>query len=400
MSWNRVKLGDIAKFLSGGTPSKQRPEYWGGNIPWVSAKDLKGTRIFDSQLYVTEDGVMNGTKMVPENTILFVVRGMSLAKEFRISLTKVPVAFNQDLKALFLKDDIDPYFVFYALYAKREHIKQLAGDASHGTKKLPTEVIECIDLKLPDYITQIKVGQIASQYDDLIENNRRRIQLLEESARLLYKEWFVRLRFPGHEHVAIVDGIPEGWEQKTVGELSSFLSRGITPKYDDEAPGIVINQKCIRNRLLNLQLARHQKKEVPKNKLVRFGDILINSTGTGTLGRVSQVFESLENCTVDSHVTIIRPEKSEHIFYLGLLLASMEAQIAEMGRGATNQTELSKASISEILALVPPKSLVLELSSFATKNFQQITTLVSQSEKLKQARDLLLPRLMNGEIAV
>ena len=112
--------------------------------------------------------------------------------------------------------------------------------------------------------------------------------MLEQSARLLYKEWFVRLRFPGHEHVKIKDGVPEGWTQKTINELSSYLNRGITPKYDDDSAGIVINQKCVRERLVNLDLARRQAKEVPKEKLVKFGDVLVNSTGEGTLGRVAQ----------------------------------------------------------------------------------------------------------------
>ena len=135
----------------------------------------------------------------------------------------------------------------------------------------------------PELRTQKRIADILSAYDDLIENNRRRIQLLEQSARLLYKEWFIRLRFPGHEHVKIKDGVPEGWTQKTINELISYLNRGITPKYDDDSTGIVINQKCVRERLINLDLARRQAKEVPKEKLVIFGDVLVNSTGEGTL---------------------------------------------------------------------------------------------------------------------
>lgn len=189
-------------------------EYWGGNIPWVSAKDLKGSRINDSILHLTEEGALNGTKLVSENTILCVVRGMSLANEFRISLSNVPVTFNQDLKAICTHKGVDPIFLFYTLFVRRDHIKRLAGEASHGTKKLPTEVLKSVEVKLPDLSVQKQIASIASSYDDLIENNRRRIQLLEQSTRLLYKEWFVRLRFPGHEHTRIIDGVPEGWERR------------------------------------------------------------------------------------------------------------------------------------------------------------------------------------------
>jgi type I restriction enzyme S subunit len=229
MGWPTVRLGDIADFLSGGTPSMKKPEYWGGNIPWVSAKDLKGSRINDSILHLTEEGALNGTKLVPENTVLCVVRGMSLANEFRISLSNVPVTFNQDLKAICPHKGVNPIFLFYTLFARREHIKRLAGEASHGTKKLPTEVLQSVEIRLPDPSVQQKIASFASAYDDLIENNRRRIQLLEQSARLLYKEWFVRLRFPGHEHVKIKNGVPEGWERKPLSAICSEIRDAVRP---------------------------------------------------------------------------------------------------------------------------------------------------------------------------
>jgi type I restriction enzyme, S subunit len=400
MNWQTVRLGDIADFLSGGTPSMKKLEYWGGNIPWVSAKDLKGSRINDSILHLTEEGALNGTKLVPENTILCVVRGMSLANEFRISISNVPTTFNQDLKAICPYKGVDPIFLFYTLFARRDHIKQLAGEASHGTKKLPTEVLQSVEIKLPDLSAQQQIASIASSYDDLIENNRRRIQLLEQSARLLYKEWFVHLRFPGHEHVKIKNGVPEGWEEKAVADLCSYLNRGITPKYNDSAVGVVVNQKCIRDRLINLELARRQSKEVPQKKLLRFGDVLVNSTGEGTLGRIAQVTFDVDNCTVDSHITIVRPADDVPVYYFGLFLTGLESFLSTMGRGATNQTELARSTIGEIRILLPPAALSEKFEDIVSPAYQLINRTVLQNKKLAEARDLLLPRLMNGEIEV
>ena len=119
-------------------------------------------------------------------------------------------------------------------------------------------------MTVPTDINQQRyIASILSAYDDLIENNRRRIQLLEQAARLLYKEWFVRLRFPGHEGVKVKDEVPEGWEKTTVGDVSSSISRGITPKYDEEASGIVLNQKCVRYQRVEMSQARRQSKVVP-----------------------------------------------------------------------------------------------------------------------------------------
>ena len=237
-------------------------------------------------------------------------------------------------------------------------------------------------------------------YDDLIGNNRRRMMLLEDAARLLYEEWFVRLRFPGHEHTPLVDGLPEGWSRRTVGNVTSFLRRGIAPYYDDEAEGLVINQKCVRDGRLNLSLARRQSREVSPERLVQLGDVLVNSTGEGTLGRVCQVKISIENCTVDSHVTIVRPGPGVPVHYFGLALMAWEPRFTTMGRGATNQTELSPAAIGETEIVIPSEPLAKEFELLAEPLYCQITNLTAQNQKASTARDLLLPRLMSGQIAV
>src|SRR5206468_3313546 len=100
---------------------------------------------------------------------------------------------------------------------------------------------------------------------------------------------------------------PVGWQRKPLSELTSFLKRGIAPHYDDDAEGLVISQKCIRDRRLTLDLARRQSREFALERQVQVGDVLINSTGEGTLGRIAQVKSPVLNCTVDTHVTIARP---------------------------------------------------------------------------------------------
>ena len=142
--------------------------------------------------------------------------------------------------------------------------------------------------------------------------------MLERAARLLYQEWFVSHRFPGHEHTRLRNGVPQGWERKTLSELTSFLKRGITPHYDDDAEGLVINQKCIRDGRLNVNLARHQSREFGPDRQIQIGDVLVNSTGEGTLGRTAQVKAPAENCTVDTHVTIVRPNPRTAIHYFGM----------------------------------------------------------------------------------
>lgn len=152
--------------------------------------------------------------------------------------------------------------------------------------------------------------------------------------------------------------------------------------------------------MVNLDFARRQSKQVPPSKLVQFGDVLINSTGTGTLGRVAQLMLEIDECTVDSHVTIVRPREDVPVYYFGLHLTGLESYIATLGRGATNQTELSKDVIAALEIVLPSSRPAQMFESIVAPDFRQIRVLSAQIEKLIKARDLLLPKLMNGEVAV
>jgi type I restriction enzyme S subunit len=149
-----------------------------------------------------------------------------------------------------------------------------------------------------------------------------------------------------------------------------------------------------------MNLARHQTREFAPERQVQVGDVLVNSTGEGTLGRIAQVMTPLENCTVDTHVTIVRPKQGIPIHYFGMAVMAWESTFSTMGRGATNQTELSPGQIGDAAIQIPSKALMDEFESFVEPICRQLTNLDAQTQKLRAARDLLLPRLMSGEIAV
>ena len=152
--------------------------------------------------------------------------------------------------------------------------------------------------------------------------------------------------------------------------------------------------------MVNLDFARRQSKQVPPGKIVQFGDVLINSTGAGTLGRVAQLLFEIDECTVDSHVTIVRPKEGVPVYYFGLHLTGLESYVATLGRGATNQTELSKDDIAALEIVLPSSSSAQIFESIVAPSFSQIRVLSEQIERLIKARDLLLPKLMNREMAV
>ncbi len=177
--WGKIPLGECAKFLSGGTPSKAKPEFWEGDIPWVSSGELKAMRIHRTKLNITGEAISAGSRLVPKETILAVVRGMSLAKDFRIGVTARPMAFNQDIKALKGEHNVDTLFLFHAIDSQRNGIRDLAADASHGTKKLDMPVLLAIPILVPPPTIQAVFRQILSKLHDqwdVLDNANVRLQ--------------------------------------------------------------------------------------------------------------------------------------------------------------------------------------------------------------------------------
>ena len=372
-NWIPRPLGQCAKFLSGGTPSKAQAEFWDGDIPWVSSGEMTQDYIYDTELHISEDGASSGSSLIPANTVLAVVRGMSLAKEFRVAITKRKMAFNQDLKAFACFPGIESHFLYYALVARRDHIRELATEASHGTKKLETEVLNAVELLVPPLVIQCRVVNVLTAYDDLIENNRRRMALLEEAARLLYQEWFVRLRFPGYEHTRIVDGVPEGWERKRLGD-HLILNYGKALKAETRVEGAfpVYGSSGI--------VGTHEK---PLTK----GPAII----LGRKGNVGSVYWSSKDFYPIDTVYYINAEISNlYLFYALKHMHFISTDVAVPG--------LNRDLAYSRPLLLPSKSILQQFLETISPIHEQIDKLIEMNEKLKAARDLLLPRLMSGEI--
>jgi type I restriction enzyme S subunit len=381
LGWELRPLGRCAKFLSGGTPSKSRSEFWEGDIPWVSSGEMAEVYIKDTPLHITAQAADQGSKLIPSNTVLAVVRGMSLAKEFRVAITKREVAFNQDLKAFACEPDIDSEFLFYALRARRDHIRDLATEASHGTKKLETEVLARFPILVPRPEVQRKIVELISTYDDLIENNRRRMELLEEGARQLYREWFVRLRFPGREHTCISNGVPRGWEVRKVSELVKRIPPG---KLYSQDTALTVGKVPILDQGRSGVIGFHD--HGPGVDCSTDKPVIVFANHTCYQRIIFYPFSAIQNVLpfVSSN------EVPRNLFWLHFVTVRVV------------KTNAYKGHWPELMAkevLVPPNKLTDLFGRHVKDNLIMVHLLDVQNQKLRAARDLLLPRLMSGEIA-
>ena len=356
------------------------------------------TRIYDATLHITPDAAEVGSRLVPENTILAVVRGMSLAKEFRVSITKREVAFNQDLKALACKPDVDPVFLFYSLFAQRESIRQSATEASHGTKKLETDTLGRVKIPLPQIQIQKRAAEVASVYDDTMENNRRRMGLLEKAARLLYEEWFVRLRFPGHEHTPVKNGLPEGWERKRLDELVEVNRASLPGNHDGEieyvdissvAPGEITETKVLEFR------------DAPSRarRIVQHGDIIWSCVRPNRRSH-AVIWNPPENLIVSTGFAVLTPKAAQTSFiYYASSTDAFVGYLENHAKGAAYPAVVA-GDFERARIVMPPSRLLQAFDETVEPIFSQIHNLHRQNQKLRAARDLLLPRLMSGEIEV
>ncbi|NJL27817.1 MAG: hypothetical protein HC897_07925 [Thermoanaerobaculia bacterium] len=183
-AWKALKLEDCADFLSGGTPSKNRPELWVGTIPWVSAKDMKRLRLREAEDHVATEAIGNGTRLVPAGTILMLVRGMTLHKDLPICITETEMAFNQDVKALVPRPGIEPLFLAYSLLGNKPALLTLVDSASHGTCRINSGALQSFPIAVPPLSEQRAIARILGTLADKIELNRRMNETLEAMARL------------------------------------------------------------------------------------------------------------------------------------------------------------------------------------------------------------------------
>ena len=283
---------------------------------------------------------------------------------------------------------------------KRFVLSRVGGAAQPNAN---AKVLSSFRLPIPEKATQRRIASILSTYDDLIKNNRRRIQLLEESARLLYRECFVRLRFPGHEHVKIIDGVPEGWEKKKIAEVTDTYGGGTPSTKISEywvggnimwfIPKDLTNNDCLvlldsEKKITEEGLKKSSAKMLPPEAI-----LMTSRASIGYFG----LYDGAA-CTNQGFISIV-PRKDFLKLYLLHNLMGRKEEILLRAGGATYK-EINKTTFRNMSLVIPPDHLLKQFDSFAYDVVKQVRILKKQEAASKQARDLLLPRLMNGEIAL
>lgn len=395
------RICEIGEVVGGGTPSTKRNEYWNGCIPWISPKDLTSyTSVYIShgKKFITKEGLKAGSTLLPQNTVLM----SSRAPIGYLAIAENELCTNQGFKSIVCNEEkVVPLYLYYYLKANIEYIRLFGTGATFP--EISAKTLRKIKINIEESTEkQNRVATVLSNYDNLIENNNKQIKLLEQMAENLYKEWFVRFRFPGYEQIKFIDGIPSDWQ---ILRMSNFcyVTDGThdTPKPVNEGGVPLVTGKCIKNGFIDFNetynISYQDHESISKRSGLQTGDILFSNIGTvGTTCLVNYDREfSVKN------VIIFKPDNIEisNYLYSWLNSDSIQAIFATQTNGASQQ--FVGLNFMRRFKILVPNENVLALYSDRIKPIRaEIVKLHDINENLIKQRDLLLPRLMSGKLEV
>ncbi|HIR90111.1 MAG TPA: restriction endonuclease subunit S [Candidatus Fimimorpha faecalis] len=402
MMWRKVKLGDIAEFSNGinfdkGAYSKGvklinvsnfgnrfSPEY-------NSLDEIKGEVVRNNDLLSTGDIVFvrsNGNKELVGRCML-------------IDNPPDKITYSGFCIRARFKDTTDHDPVFWTYHFKNMAFRRAMSGTAIGAniQNLSQGRLAVYETMVPNIEGQKRIANILSAYDNLIENNQKQIKLLEEAAQRLYKEWFVDLRFPGHEDAAIIDGVPEGWIEDTIDSKIDLLSGYAfkSAEFNDEGTYRIVTIKNVKDGQFDGDNVSHMvdiPPQMPEHCKLSDGDILLSLTGN--VGRVCIVHG--DNYLLNQRVAKIKSDNPTYAYCL-FRSKDMFDEMNNLANGAAQQN-LSPIRTGKIKVVFPTDELIDTFEEIVSPMIEKITMLNKTMLLLSQARDRLLPKLMSGEIEV
>jgi len=397
MSWQPKRLNQLGTVSRG--RSRHRPRdaahLYGGLHPFIQTGDVKHAGLYITDYTQTySDAGLEQSKLWPTGTLCITIA----ANIADTAILGIDACFPDSVIG-FQADphQADARFVKYLFDAT---IKHRAQQFSQGATQdnLSQEKLLSLDFIVPKVDEQTRIADILSAYDNLIENNRRRMALLEESARLLYREWFVRLRFPGYEHTRIINGVPEGWERETLGDVAHINQKNLSSTYDGEIEYIDI--ASVTPGAIN-KTTPYNFRDAPSRarRIVDHGDIIWSCVRPNRCSH-AVIWQPPENLVASTGFAVITPVSLPTSFlYQAVTTKLFVGYLENHAKGAAYPAVVA-GDFERAKILIPSSVLLSAFNEFAEPLLSEAHNLRTQNQKLRAARDLLLPRLMNGEIAV
>jgi type I restriction enzyme S subunit len=392
--WRALAVSQLGKVVTGKTPTSQRPELFGSEYPFITPTDMDFDKVrVATERFLSTDGRNNQKSLLlPKHSVCFCCIGATIGK---ICMTDRESFTNQQINSVIVDtNEHEPYFVYSLLRTLKDDIVGIAGGAA--TPIVNKSAFSNFRVVVPSLHIQCKIAGILSAYDDLIENNTRRIAILEEMAQAIYREWFVDFRFPGHEKVKLIDStrgkIPNGWEVKSLSDLC-LLTMGQSPSsefYNETGEGLPFHQGVTN---FGDRYPTHITYTTVTSRLAEKDDVLFSVRAP--VGRLNIADTRL---VMGRGVSAIRHRGHKQVFLFHQLRQRFEEEDT-MG-GGTIFKSVTKEDMQKIALISPPLALVDHFETAVGGHFQLYHNLTSRNRLLRQTRDLLLPKLISGQLDV
>ncbi len=378
--WTYRPLGELVSFASGGTPSKKRDDYWGGTIPWISAKTLKTENIDTSDLFITEEGLKDGSKIAPKGSILLLTRGSGLFNGIPIARVEKDVAFNQDIKCLDSYGEVENEFIFYWLLSQKDYLMAKVGVTGIGAGKFDLDFLQKLMIPIPSERERKSIVGFASSISEKIRCNAKVNDNLLWQAQALYKDRFIDLKpFNGK--------MPPDWQLGTVSEIIEL--------HDSKRIPLSSRERANLTKIYPYYGATSVMDYVDRY-LFDGIYLLLGEDGTVVDDKGFPILQYVEGkFWVNNHAHIITGKNGFTVETLYLLFSL--TNVRSIVTGAV-QPKISQANLNNVSVVIPSKAELSTFNSIVQPIFSQIRNLRAESDRLTSTRDILLPRLMSGEI--
>ncbi len=378
---SRVRIGDLGEVITGNTPPRNKPEYYGSHTPFIKATDIDESSkyTYSPEESYSEVGYKKYRKsLIPKGSTCVVTIG-SIGK--KMTMAHCDCFINQAMNAIIPSADYDPEYVYYVVKNNVHRLKSLDSGTASGRENVSKSAFSNLEIDVIDDIgTQKRIGSVLSNYDDLIENNQKQIKLLEEAAQRLYKEWFVDLRFPGHETTPIVDGVPEGWKQLALEQITPILTGKKDANFsteDGRYPFFTCAQAPLRAPSYSFDC----------------NAVILAGNGDFNVKLYRGKFEAYQRTYV------LSPECTEYLYLLYHAVNNSMVKLSQAASGSTIKF-LTKGMIASIPVYTPEVKNLEKFNTLSEAIQKQIEVLKKSIANATEARNRLLPKLMSGEIEV
>ena len=384
--WTYRPLGELVSFASGGTPSKKRDGYWGGTIPWISAKTLKTENIDTSDLFITEEGLKAGSKIAPKGSILLLTRGSGLFNGIPIARVEKDVAFNQDIKCLDSYGEVENEFIFYWLLSQKDYLMAKVGVTGIGAGKFDLDFLQKLMIPIPSERERKSIVGFASSISEKIRCNAKVNDNLYAQVKAIFSENFLDLDF-----------LPDGWKTGNLLDIADYLNGLAMQKYrpkDGETGLPVLKIKELRQGICDAS-SELCSPSIKSEYIIHDGDIIFSWSGSLLVD-----IWCGGTCGLNQHLFKVTSNNYDKWFYYLWTAHHLDRFIAVAADKATTMGHIKREELEKVEVIIPSKCDYKRIGALIKPLFDLIISNRIEDRKLTALRNTLLPKIMSGEIDV